>query len=346
LLLRSQEIQIAQNQTIDNIRVVSEALVPETSISSKKIIVLAGMIMGAILAVTTAFVLDLCDRSVKTVGEAKALLNLPLLGVIPRASHRTPALVLADNSNHYLTQAYRMLQANLSFVSAHTGCKVIVLTSAVAQEGRSEVAANLALAMSQAGSKVLLVDADLRQPTQHQIWNCPNDRGLVQVLEKTVEAEMVMQPVAANIFLLPLGKQSPNSLATFSAKHLNAFIQQAAQSFDIVLFDTPPLTQTADASTLGTLADGTLLVIRPGLAKAADVKAVKGLLSLAGQPVLGMVVNGVERTTNPSQYFAYASDQASSTVTRQLPAATRLAILGEPETQNAKTPAPIIQSLP
>ncbi|NJN88716.1 MAG: CpsD/CapB family tyrosine-protein kinase [Leptolyngbyaceae cyanobacterium SL_7_1] len=225
--------------------------------------------------------LDLCDRSVKTVGEAKDLLDLPILGVIPMASNRAPALVLTDDSNGYMTQAYRMLQANLSFVSAHTGCKVIVVTSAVAQEGRSWVAANLALAMSQAGSKVLLVDADLRQPTQHQIWNCPNDRGLVQVLEKTAEAEMLMQPVATNVFLLPLGKQSPNSLATFSAKQLNFFVQQAAQSFDIVLFDTPPLTQTADASTLGTLADGTLMVIRPGLVKAADVKAAKGLLKLA-----------------------------------------------------------------
>lgn len=346
LLQRSQEIQIAQNQVIDNIRVVSEALVPEDATSSKKMVVLAGMAVGLIMALITAFILDLCDRSVKTVGEARQLLDLPILGVLPLASSRAPVLGLADGSNSDLTQAYRMLQANLSFVSSHTGCKVIVVTSAIAQEGRSRVAANLALAMSQAGSTVLLVDADLRQPTQHQIWNCANDRGLVQVLERTVEAETVMQPIAPNVFLMPLGKQSPNSLATFSPKQLHLFIQQAAQTFDIVLFDTPPLTQTADASTLGTLADGTLMVIRPGLVQAADVRAAKGLLTLAGQPVLGMVVNGVERTTNPSQYFAYASDHATATINRQLPVPTRLAILSDSDTQTAKIPAPVVQSLP
>lgn len=345
LLQRSQDIQVTQNQTIDNIRVVSEALVPENPASSKKMIVLAGMLVGSILSVITAFALDLCDRSVKTVGEAKELLDLPILGVIPLASRRSPAVVLPDNTDSaYMTQAYRMLQANLSFVSSHTGCKVIVVTSTVAQEGRSWVAANLALAMSQAGSKVLLVDADLRQSTQHQIWNCKNEQGLVQVLEKIVEPEAVMQPVATNVFLMPLGKQSPNSLATFSPKQINSFIQQAAQTFDIVLFDTPPLTQTADASTLGTLADGTLMVIRPGRVKAADVKAAKGLLKLSGQYVLGMVVNGVERTTNPSQYFAYTSDQAT-TVSRQLPASTRLAALNNQTVHATNDHSPVIKSL-
>lgn len=346
LLQRSQDIQVAQNQTSGNIRVVSQALVPETPASSKTLILLGGLMVGSILAVITAFVLDLCDRSVKTVGEAKELLNLPILGVIPWAAKHVPIVVLSDDPDRtYMTQAYRMLQANLSFVNSHTGCKVIVVTSAVTQEGRSWVAANLAFAMAQAGSKVLLIDADLQHPSQHQIWNCKNDQGLIQVLEKTVEPEAVIQNVAANVFLMPLGKQSPSALATFSANQINFFIKQAAQTFDIVLFDTPPLTQTADASTLGTLADGTLMVIRPGVVKAADVQAAKGLLKLAGQPVLGMVVNGVERTTNPSQYFAYMSDQATSTASRQLSGAGRLPALSEQSVHNSNEHAVFIKSL-
>lgn len=309
LLQRLQEVQVAENQTIDNIRVVSQALVPEQPNSSKKLIVLAGVLVGTILAAVVAFAIDLSDRSVKTVGEARDLLGLPILGVVPLLTAGTPNWQQSGEGDiTRMTQAYRMLQANLGFVSAHTGQKVIVITSSVSAEGRSQVAANLAVASAQAGNRVLVIDADLQQPTQHRVWNCQNGQGLVDVLGAGIKPENAIQTLAPNLHLLSAGDSSANHLAAFNIRKISALIEQIGHTFDLILIDTPPLTQTADASILGTLADGTLMVVRPRFVQTADVKAARGLLRLSGQHVLGMVINGVEHVSNPSQYFAYATE--------------------------------------
>lgn len=319
LLQRLQEVQVAQNQTIDNIKVVSQALVPEDSSSSKKLIVAGGALIGSILAVITAFALDLSDRTVKTVREAQESLELPILGVIPVLAKQLPFTMRPSGTEmDVMAQAYRMLQANLSFVSSKTGCKTIVITSAIAQEGRSRVAANLAISMAQAGARVLLVDADLGKPSQHEIWGCQNQQGLAQILAEDIQLDQVIEKVDTNLSLLPAGQPINHSLSTFNAKRISTFIQLAAQKFDIVLFDTPPLTQAADASTLGTLVDGTLMVVRPKHVENADLKAAYGLMQLSGQRVLGMVINGVERINSPSQYFAYEAEKSQLYPQRRL----------------------------
>jgi capsular exopolysaccharide synthesis family protein len=329
LLQRLQEVQVAQNQTIDNVRIVSQALVPEGPSSSKKLIVMAATIAGAILAVITAFALDLCDRSVKTVREAQSLLDLPILGVIPQLGRNAPFLIQpGDTSAPVMKQAYRMLQANLSFVGARAGRKTFVVTSAIAGEGCSMVAANLAITVAQAGNKVLLIDANLQKPDQHHIWRSQNQQGLIQVLEGNLEPAEAVQTVAPNLSLLTVGDPTHDSLATFENSKVRAFIEKMAQTFDIILLDAPPLTQTADASTLGTLADGSLVVVRPQLVKAADIEAAKGLMQLSRQPVLGMVINGIKDLANPSQYFAYTSD---SSLFASAPHMTLPTEMGSPE---------------
>jgi len=313
LLQRLQEVQVAQNKTIDNIRVISRALVPEDPTSSKKLAVLAGLLVGSVLGVITAFALDLLDRSVKTAAEAQTLLRLPILGVIPTLPDKAPFITRPDDvDTKHTPHPYRLLQANLSFVSTQADHKIVVITSSVSEEGRTRTAANLAIAVAQAGMRVLLVDADLQQPDQHRVWDCQNESGLVQVLEDEITLDEAMTKVAPNLFVLTAGAQSQNSLAISNARKLDGFMDYAARHFDLVLIDTPPLNQSADASTLGTVADGTLIVTRPKFAKVDDVKAAKVLMDLSGQPILGMIVNGVKRGTSLNQYFASPSNRFAS----------------------------------
>lgn len=310
LLQRLQEVQVAQNKTIDNVRVVSRALVPEDPASSKKLTVAAGMMVGAVLGLIAAFAIDLLNRSVKTATEAQNLLELPILGVIPHLNDNAPFVIRPDDFDTKRNpHPYRLLQANLSFVSSQADHRIIVITSSVSGEGRTRTAANLALAVAQAGTKVLLVDADLNQPNQHNVWRCQNDVGLVQVLEDDAGLESAVSNVAPNLSVLTAGAGAQGSLAIANARRLERFMDQAARRFDLILIDASPLNQSADASSLGTLADGTLMVTRPKFARVEDVKAAKVLMSLSGQPVLGMVVNGVEQGTSLNQYFAAASNE-------------------------------------
>ncbi|NET52455.1 MAG: polysaccharide biosynthesis tyrosine autokinase [Merismopedia sp. SIO2A8] len=312
LLQRLQDVQVAQNKTIDNIRVVSRALVPQDPTFGKKLIVAAGVLVGSVLAVITAFVLDLCDRSVKTITEAQEVLGLPILGVIPTLDKRIPVIMPPNHDGTpQMPHPYVLLQANLSFVTAQTHDKVILVTSSVAEEGRSRVTANLAIAMAQAGKHVLLIDADLHKPTQHQIWECRNDMGLRQVLNHGAEPLTAIQAIGPNLSLLPSGQGHEHNLEPFNPQMIGQLLQQMAHRFDVVLLDTSPVTQMPDASTLGALADATLIVVRPKQAQMIDLKAAKVLMELSGKPTLGIVANGVAKGTNPMQYLASSSGQVS-----------------------------------
>ena len=315
LLQRLQEVQVTQNKTIDNVRVVSRAIAPEDPSSSKKLSVLLGMVVGATLGIIAAFLLDLLDQSVKTVSEAQELLELPILGVIPRLGGNVPFIVRPDDVNtKKAPHPYRLLQANLSFVSAETAHKVIVITSSVLGEGRTRVSANLASAVAETGTRVLLVDADLQQPNQHDVWSCQNKVGLVQVLRDDAKLSDAITNAAPNLDILPAGEQGSESSVIAKTPKLEDLIDKIARQYDIVLIDTPPLNQSADASTLGALADGTLIVTRPKFAKSDDVKAAKVLMNLSNQPALGLIVNGVEPGTSLMQYFASSSNRSASQI--------------------------------
>lgn len=331
LLRKLQEVQVAEDQTIDNIRVVSQALVPEKPASSNQpLIILGGLVLGSTLGLMTAFALDLCDRTVKSIREVQNLLRFPVLGVIPQydAPFWKPLgmgqplpMVFQGNDERFanMHHAYHLLQANLRFLSTSVEPRSIVITSSAPGEGKSQVAANLAVAIAQAGRRVLLVDADLRQPTQHKIWQCDNALGLAQVLEQTATLDNAVQPTLSNPFLLTAGEATSTALSRFNPKELESFIETALRSYDTIIFDTPPMSWAADSSLLGKVTDGTLLVIRPKQVEVADVQATRRLIHLSGQKVLGVVVNGVEKHIKPNRYLSTLKDLPEPRMSNPIP---------------------------
>lgn len=324
LLIRMQQVNVAEHQNIGNASIISPALVPDKPSGPRKLLLIAaGGILGALLAVVAAFSLELVDQYVKTLKEAKELFQYTLLGVIPDLSRYgktstakldrpIPKVIGRDIHLFAIRDAYQMLQANLKFLSDKE-LKAIAVTSSVAKEGKSEVSANLAVVMAQVGRKVLLVDADMRRPCQHHIWELTNAQGLSNaIVDDRIPLSTIVQEVMPNLHVLTSGVIPPNPLALLDSQRMAALVTVFARNYDCVIFDTPPLAGTADVAVLGKLVDGLLLVVRPGVVNCASAHAAKEFLTQSGQKVLGMVINGVNVKNEPDSYFYYAQDSLES----------------------------------
>ncbi|MEL6325566.1 MAG: polysaccharide biosynthesis tyrosine autokinase, partial [Cyanobacteria bacterium J06626_23] len=281
LLKRLQEIRLAENQNVGSARVVEAANVPsEASASSQLMFLMLGSVVGVFMGIATAFLLDLIDRSIKTVKDAERALGYVMLGVIPKFelphTDWQNDLMLADaeglpserivtlqSTFPMVAGAYQMLQANLRFISSDKRLKSIVITSSVAGEGKSEVCANLAASIAQTNRRVLLVDGDMRSPQQHHLWNVLNTTGLSHVLVGEGQLRDAVQPINENLSLLTAGVVPPNPLALIDSERMASLLATFNEQYDYVIIDTPALAGTADAAVLGSLADGILVVMRP-----------------------------------------------------------------------------------
>lgn len=328
LLLRQQQIQLAENQTVGNARILDYASVPTDSVgTSSKLYVGAGGVGGFLMGIAIAVLLDLVDRSVKTVKEAETLFGWPVLGVIPkyRLTGLTPPLegeVVAPltiaHAGPYpmVSDAYQMLQANLKFVSSDKRLKTFVVTSSVPEEGKTSVAAQLAMTISQSGRKVLLIEADLRSPNQHHVWGVMNGIGLSHVLVGEGNLEESLQPISENLTLMTAGVQPPNPLALLDSEQMANVLGNLSQQYDMVIIDTPPLAGAADAAILGKMTDGVILVVRPRVADSASATAAKSLLSRSNATVLGLVANAVEMKIEHDDYSPHTTKAEGSSEPR------------------------------
>jgi capsular exopolysaccharide synthesis family protein len=316
LLQKHQEILVAENQNVGNARIVSLAQVPEEPASSKKAVYLAAGILGMMAAVAVIYVLEAIDKSIKTINQAREIFKFTLLGLIPSCGKLkkltlrdqdfdrfTPEVIVRHIPRSPTSEAYRMLQANLKFLSSDKELKAVAITSSVPKEGKSTVSANLAGALAQRDRKVLLVDADLYNPIQHRIWELHNEVGLSNILVGQAELRSAIKEVMVNLDVLTSGVVPPNPAVLLDSRRMASLIEDFVTYYDFVIIDTPSLNVAADAPILGKMIDGILLVVRPGVLDSASAAFAKDLLTHSGQNVLGLVVNGVIPNNEPHKLF-------------------------------------------
>jgi polysaccharide biosynthesis transport protein len=322
LLQKLQEIRVAENQNVGNTRVIASALVPEEPTTSHKTLYLAaGVLLSGLLSIITALILEAKDRSIRTVKEAKEVFGFPLLGVIPsfekfkqvtfreRELERfIPKIIFRDNPSLPISESYRMLRTNLNCISSDKQLKIVVVTSSVPKEGKSTVSANLAAAIAQLGHKVLLIDADLHHPFQHQIWELDNHVGLSNVLVGQTEPKTAITEVMMNLDVLTSGVVTPSPAALLDSQRMALLIEYFSTRYDCAIVDTPSLNVAADAPILGRMANGILLVVKPGEVDSASAALAKEVLKQSGQNVLGMVVNGIILNNEPYNYSYFAQE--------------------------------------
>ena len=316
LLQQRQTIQIAENQNIGNVRVISDAEVPQDPLSSRSVAYLASGSLALLVAAGVIYLLEITDKSIKTVEEAKQILGYTWLGMIPdtervkpmsllevNGDSTVPKLAVKDYPSLPFSESYRMLQSNFKFLSSDKQVKSIVVTSSVAGEGKSSVAANLAAAMAKTGHRVLLIDADLHHPIQHRIWNTLNDRGLSNVIAEQLDPRQSIQAVMPNLELLTSGIIPPSPATLLDSQRMKMLINYWTENYDLVIIDTPAIDFAADAPIIGRMADGILLTVKLGKVDREKANFTKEILEQSRQNVLGIVLNGANTQTESPAYY-------------------------------------------
>lgn len=264
-----------------------------------------GAVLGLLLGLGVALLRETLDKTVKTQDDLKALTDVPVLGAIMRDPDavKRPLIVEVDPRSRR-AEAFRSLRTNLQFVDAANHPRTLVVTSALAGEGKSTMSANLALTMAQGGSRVCLVEADLRRPKVLDYLGLEGAVGLTDALIGRAEVFDVIQPYGGtNMWVLGAGPIPPNPSELLGSAAMRGVLKELASRFDYVVMDSPPILPVTDAVVLSSLADGVIVVVGSGVVQRDQLThALENLESVAAR-VLGLVLNRVPQ--NSAGYGGY-----------------------------------------
>jgi non-specific protein-tyrosine kinase len=218
---------------------------------------------------------------------------------------KKPDLITLTSPRSAAAEAYRTLRTNLTFFAAlDKSIETLVVTSAAPDEGKSIVLANLAVTMAQGERRTVLVDADLRQPSLHEVFGITNDRGLTTMIveEVALDAPPLVDSGVDNLQLVPSGPLPPNPADILGSHKMEQAIAALQDRADVVLFDVPPVVAASDGAVLGTKVDGVLLVVRAGHTRRDHVQRAKDLLERAHVRIVGAVLNDAPRGVTMGGY--------------------------------------------
>ncbi|OPX92330.1 CpsD/CapB family tyrosine-protein kinase [Pelotomaculum sp. PtaB.Bin117] len=205
-----------------------------------------------------------------------------------------------------IAEAFRTLRTNISFSSLNRPFKTIMTTSAGPLDGKSTVTSNMGVVMAQAGSRVLIVDCDLRKPVMHKNFETDNHRGLTNLLVQDLDIAEVIKPTRVEgLSLLTSGPIPPNPSELLGSLKMKNFLEKAAGMYDIVFIDSLPVIAVTDASVLAPLVDGVMLVVKSGATKIDMVKEAKNQLKKAKARIIGVVLNEVKMKSEDYHYYYY-----------------------------------------
>lgn len=287
-----EEARIAEAQLVSNVRIVGLAGVPNSPSSPKALLTLMlSSITGAALAIGVILLGELLNGKIGSAAEAESQLKLPVLGVLP---DRLPVLrggqLERFLNNSAAVEPYRRLLKTLELNSGKP-LKSILITSSVSGEGKSDVAARLAMVAAMLSRRTLLIDADLSHPLQHQFFDVSDQPGLTDAVSENASLQSVVQPTAIeNLDLLPHGQWFNRPAQVLEASAMKTLMMNAMSQYDLVIIDTSPVSRYADAMTLNEYTDGMVLVVRPEFTPKAIALQTTADLQKSGSSVLGTVV--------------------------------------------------------
>lgn len=308
-----EEARIAEAQKVSNIRVIDPAKASNTPASPKIPVVLAlATAIGIMSAIALIILLETIDRKLHNQDETEELLQLPLLGVLPKLP--TKAITLQPANFFFnqisLVEPYRMLFKNLEFSTAEN-LHLFVVSSTISGEGKSVVTSHLGAISAMLSRRTLIIDADLRKPVQHQLFNRMPQPGIAEVFDGTKALMEAIQPTEIeNLWVLTCGNFYGEPSQMIESAAMKRIIAEASENFDMVIVDTPPLTVCADAITLGRVTEGLLLVTRPNFTVKEMLQRTIAELSRIQIPVLGVVMNGI--TSQSRKYDGYSNEESKT----------------------------------
>lgn len=268
-----------------------------------------GVVVGLVVGISLAFFIEYLDTSVKTLDDIESFLGLPVLAVIPK----NIKLLHHEATDSADAEAYRILRTNIEFNRKSADFNCITFVSGGPGEGKSTTLSNLAVTCAQGGYNVLVVDADLRRPTQHTIFGTSNAIGLSNYLTTDLELEDVIIPSnVENLHLMPSGILPSDAVGILNSQRMSDLIGDVKSRYDIVLFDSPPILGVSDASVLASEVDLTVIVVQHRRFPRSMLLRVKQSILNVGGNLLGVVLNNVDvRHDQGYQYYTSYNDYYS-----------------------------------
>ena len=281
---------------------VKEAAEPPTNPARPRVSLnlMLGALVGLVVGLGLAFFIEYLDTSVKTMEDVENLLGVPVLAIIPkniRLLHREAG----DTPD---AEAYRILRTNIEFNRKNPAANTISVVSGGPGEGKSTTIGNLAFISAQGGYSTLIVDADLRRPVQHELFDVGNEVGLTNYLTTDVSIDDVIMPTGVeNLSLLPSGTIPSDAVGILNSQRMSDLISELKLRYDTVLFDSPPVLGVSDASVLASEVDQTIIVVQHRRFPRAMLLRVKQAVLGVGGTVLGVVLNNVDLKHDQNYYY-------------------------------------------
>lgn len=306
--LLSQKLQEAklkekQAENMSSIQVVEEAQVREAD-PRKRLKILLALFLSPIFCSGIALLLNYLDNTVRTPEQAEALLKLPVYAVVPIARSHSLA---GGQQAPVIGTSYQMLSANLLVGQPNLDGRTLLIASAEPDVGRSTTAANLAITLARDGARVILVDSDFRQPSQHKIFGVNNEKGLSNVLAGQLALPDALQPTSVkDLLLLPSGPIPANPVRLLRSPEMVRFVQTVNDLADFVVFDSPAGITFADATLLAALIKNVIIVHAAGTVPRGAEQEFRTRLEHAGANMLGAVLNMV-RPEDSHGYYHFTS---------------------------------------
>ena len=300
--------QLKQAQFVSDVTsITSMAVEPPYALrkpTSPKIVSLlaAAFLLGTILGIGAVFIVDRMDQRIHSVKDLRSVMGMPVLGQISRirpeqiGDLEEVGLLCDSQPRSLMAEAYRSIRTNIDFLRRNRRIQVILLTSPHSGDGKSISASNFAISLAQTGWKVLLIDGDLRKPSQHQIHHLPNTLGMTDVLTERLDvADVIKKTTVATLDLITAGHPEPNPAELLTSTRLNEIIEKLRNSYDFVVVDSPPILAVTDPAILSTVTDGVILIVRANTLRHHDAEETLERINSLGASVLGMIVNAIHR---------------------------------------------------
>ncbi|MCI0552133.1 MAG: polysaccharide biosynthesis tyrosine autokinase [Anaerolineae bacterium] len=305
----------SQQGALNTLIVVEPASLPSQPTGTSKLVIigLAGLI-GLILAVGAAYLLEFVDRTIKTTSDVERVFNLPVIGYLATISENgNSATHVVSHPNSLVAENFRLLHSNLEFFQASSSARTILVTSPTQGNGKTTIAVNLALTIAASDQKVAIVDADLRRPAVHKALKISQNPGLADIIHSRVSVKEVIRSVKGKkIDVVAAGNVPPSITEVVGSKRIAAILKELRDEYDTIIVDAPPLV-ISDSYNLASKVDGVVLVLEPGLTKDDQAKVIKEQLNRAGAKVIGIVFNKVSavnaRSYGDTKYLSMYSPQ-------------------------------------
>jgi capsular exopolysaccharide synthesis family protein len=312
LLQHEKELRVSSNSRANNVRVVDRAEVPKTPLApTGRRTWFTSLAIGFAVAIAVAFGLDYMNDTIKTPEDVARRLKLPFLGLVPSVRGDKHPVLASSHVPHDFGEAFRSLRTSLISKFPESGTKILTVTSAQPLEGKTTTACNIAMALAYGGSRVLLIDADMRRPGLHRPLRLTNERGLSQVLIGQARVRDVIQrTVDPNLLAITAGRTPPNPSELLASERMKTLISNLSHGpFDWIIIDTPPVLAVTDAVILAPLVSGVTFVVGAEMTRRRLAERALATIMAAPPKSAVVVLNKVDFARNKYYYSRYYGHQ-------------------------------------